>query len=244
MPAPTASEIAPGSRLTIVRHGEAVSNAEDTLGGHQSCRGLTAHGRQQVSALADRLARTGELAGAAALYSSVLPRAIETAEILAPALGGLAVEQRCSLCERHVGEADGMSWAEYEAVYGREVPGRDDHRALAPGGESWAGFLDRAAAGLREVMAAHAGGLVVVAGHGGLVAASLIRFLELPANGVGFRGYADNSSLTEWEWTGRRWWLVRYNDVAHLDAAQWGPGRRLRRPAPGWVGAEHEAGPP
>ena len=48
--------------------------------------GLTERGRRQVEALGDRLAPTGELAGADALYASVLPRAIETAELLAPAL--------------------------------------------------------------------------------------------------------------------------------------------------------------
>ena len=39
-----------------------------------------------MTLLRDRLALTGELAGADALYASVLPRAIETAELLAPAL--------------------------------------------------------------------------------------------------------------------------------------------------------------
>lgn len=231
-------ELSPGSRLVIIRHGEAVANAEDTLGGHDSCKGLTEHGRRQVEALAARLERTGELDGAVALYSSILPRAIETAEILAPSLGGLEVEQRCSLCERHVGEADGMTWTEYQATYGVEVPGRDDHRAISPGAEPWAVFLDRAEQALYEVLAAHPGELVVVAGHGGLIGASLIRFLNLATNGAGFRGYADNSSITEWQWTGRRWWFVRYNDAAHLEASEWGAERGLRQPPPSWVGNE------
>ncbi|HEV8063210.1 MAG TPA: histidine phosphatase family protein, partial [Acidimicrobiales bacterium] len=119
MTSPSHSEIAPGTRVAIVRHGEAASNVEDTVAGHNSCRGLTEHGRQQVGALANRLERSGELAEAAALYSSILVRAVQTAEILAPALGNLAVEQRCSLCERHVGEADGMTWRQYEEAYGR-----------------------------------------------------------------------------------------------------------------------------
>jgi probable phosphoglycerate mutase len=224
----------------IVRHGEAVSNAEDTLGGHETCKGLTEHGRRQVAALADRLRRTGELEGAAALYSSILPRAIETAQLLAPALGGLSIEQTCSLCERHVGEADGMTWKDYEAVYGREVPGVDDERVLAPGGESWARFLDRAEAAFYEVLTRHAGRLVVIAGHGGLVGASVIRFLGVPSNGAGFRGFADNSSMTEWSWTGKRWWFVRYNDAAHLDKEAWGAGHGLRTPPPNWVAYEGE----
>ncbi len=232
--------IAPGTRLVIVRHGEAVSNAEDTLGGHDTCKGLTEHGRQQVAALADRLKRTGELDGAAALYSSILRRAVETAEILAPALGGLEIRSTCSLCERHVGEADGMTWAEFEETYGREVPGVDDDRVVVPGAESWRGFLDRADAALVEVMRSHPEQLVVVAGHGGLVGASVIRFLGIPGNGAAFRGFADNSSMTEWWFTGRRFWFVRYNDAAHLDKEAWGAGHGLRLPPPSWVGYETE----
>ncbi|MGH9296776.1 MAG: histidine phosphatase family protein [Acidimicrobiales bacterium] len=239
-PAAAARSIAPGTRLVIIRHGEAVSNAEDTLGGHGTCLGLTEHGRRQVGALADRLRRTRELEGAAALYTSVLPRAIETAQILAPVLGGLSVEASCSLCERHVGIADGMTWRDYEVKYGRERPGVDDEREFAPGGESWVEFLDRAEPALYDVMERHPGGLVVIAGHGGIVGTSVVRFLGLPRNGAGFRGYADNSSLTEWEWTGKRWWFVRYNDAAHLDAAEWGTGRGLRMPPPNWVSAEPE----
>ncbi|MHB1986703.1 MAG: histidine phosphatase family protein [Acidimicrobiales bacterium] len=237
-PVGKAISIARGSRLVIVRHGEAVSNAEDTLGGHESCLGLTDHGRRQVEALADRLGRTRELAGAVALYTSILRRAVETAEILAPAIGGLQIEKTCSLCERHVGEADGMTWAQYEARYGRETPGVDDYRELSPGGESWAGFLDRAEQAMYAVMERHPGELVVIAGHGGLIGTSVVRFLGIPDNGAGFRGYADNSSITEWEWTGKRWWFVRYNDAGHLDAEEWGTRRGLRLPPPGWVGAE------
>jgi broad specificity phosphatase PhoE len=84
-------------------------------------------------------------------------------------------------------------------------------------------------------MAAHPGELIVVAGHGGIVATSLIRFLGLPDHGSALRWYTDNSSITEWCWTGRYWWLVRYNDAAHLDNETWGSSRRLRVPAPYWV---------
>jgi probable phosphoglycerate mutase len=237
-PAALARRIAPGSRLAIIRHGEAYSNARDTLGGHLTCEGLTPHGRQQVEALATRLARTGELDGAAALYTSILPRAIQTAEIIAPALGGLQVQQSCDFCERHVGIADGLTWAEYEATYGREIPGVDDEREFSPGGESWAGFLDRAEDAMYSAMERHPGELIVLAVHGGLIGTSVVRFLGLAANGAGFRGYADNSSITEWEWTGKRWWFVRYNDAGHLDASEWGTERGLRLDPPGWVSEE------
>jgi probable phosphoglycerate mutase len=240
VPAVARPEPAAGSRLVIIRHGEAVSNAEEIVAGHLSCTGLTPHGRRQVEALANRLCRTKELRGASALYSSILPRAVETAEILAPALGDLEIEKTCDLCERHVGEADGLSWTDYEARYGSTSPGEDPYRPMAPGGESWVGFLDRAEAALYEVMHDHPGRLVVVAGHGGIVGASIIRFLGLADHGSHMRGHADNSSITEWCWTGSRWWLVRYNDAAHLDREAWGASEGLRIPPPGWVGLDPE----
>ncbi len=241
MPASATGRIAPGSRLAIVRPGEEFVSAEESLGGHESCRGLTAARRRQEGALAARLWQTGELARAVALYSSGLRRAIETAEILAKALGGLEIWQTCSLCERHVGGADAMTWSDGEQLSGRAVPGRDDHRQRSPGAEAWAGFLEWPEAALYEVMAAQHGGRVAAAGHGGPIGASVARLLGLPGDREGFRGYADNCSLTGWEWTGRRWWLVGCNDGAHLGASKWAPTAGLRLPPPGWMG--EEAGP-
>ena len=70
------------TRLVLVRHGEAECNVSGICGGIKGCTGLTAEGVRQVKALGERLAMTGELAGADALYASLLPRAIETAEIV------------------------------------------------------------------------------------------------------------------------------------------------------------------
>ncbi|MGD0943870.1 MAG: histidine phosphatase family protein [Acidimicrobiales bacterium] len=233
--------VAAGTRLVIVRHGEAVSNAEDLVAGHLGCSGLTERGRLQVRALAERLRRTGELEGATALYSSVLRRAVETAEILLPVLGDVSYEARCALCERHPGEADGLSWAECDRRYGRRLPGDDPERPLSPGGENWLEFLDRAEDALYRLAQAHPGELVVVSGHGGVVDASLIRFLGLPEHGGLARFFPDNASMTEWAFTGTRWWLVRYNDAAHLDPSRPHDPAGLRIAAPAWVQREQTA---
>ncbi len=66
------------TRLVLIRHGESRSTVDRVVGGHRGCTGLTDRGVRQAKALRDRLARTGELAGAAAVLTSVLPRAIET----------------------------------------------------------------------------------------------------------------------------------------------------------------------
>jgi probable phosphoglycerate mutase len=222
----------------MVRHGEAVSNAQDIVAGHDGCSGLTERGRRQVSALAERLSRTGELEGASALYSSVLRRAVETAEILRGALGEVVYDARCVLCERHPGEADGLTWAEYDERYGRLLPAEDPTRPLSPGGESWLDLLDRAEDALYELAEAHPGELVVVSCHGGVIAASLIRFLGLPDHGALVRLHPDNASMTEWAFTGTRWWLVRFNDAAHLDPQRPKEPEGLRIPAPSWIRRE------
>jgi broad specificity phosphatase PhoE len=84
-------------------------------------------------------------------------------------------------------------------------------------------------------MASHPGQLAVVAAHGGIIGTSMVRFLGLPDHGAALRGHPDNSSITEWAWTGRRWWLVRYNDAGHLDTQRWADAEGLRIPAPDWV---------
>jgi probable phosphoglycerate mutase len=227
--------------LVIIRHGEAECNVGEYIGGHASCRGLTERGRRQAGALAERLARTGELAQASAFYTSVLPRAIETSEIIAPVLAGKAFIQRCDLCERHPGEADGLTWAQYNEKYlRRSLPGDDPYRALAPGGESWSEFLDRAAGSLTEIAAAHPGELIVIAAHGGIIDASMIRLLELADHGNGVRLHPEHTSLTEWQHVGTKWRLVRYSDAAHLLGLTGAPGEHegLHSEPPSWVIAE------
>jgi probable phosphoglycerate mutase len=217
-PAPAAG----ATRVVLVRHGEAVCNVEGVVGGVLGCRGLTEEGARQVRALGERLAASGELSGVDALYASVLPRALETAEILAPALDRwregppLAVVADPDLAELRPGEADGLTWAEFTARYPEPDWDTDPTQVVAPGGESWHGFVDRAAAAVARLADAHRGGLVVAACHAGVIEATMLRFLPadraLPRLGL----RTTHASLTVWErGAGHddRWLLQRYNDV-------------------------------
>lgn len=187
------------------------------VGGHRGCTGLSPTGREQAGRLAERLHRTGELAGAAALYASVLPRAVETAEAIAGAVGGPPLATDCDLCEQHPGDADGMTWAEAEAAYGPSPSPGDPHRPLFPGGEAWADMVERVASRLAKMAAEHPGQLTVVACHGGVVRASLVAFLAPAEMDVLGLDSPENTSLTEWVHApGAGWRLVRYNDFAHL----------------------------
>ena len=69
--------------IVLVRHGEAVCNVSGVCGGPIGCTGLTDRGRAQVAVLADRLADTGELAGASPVAPSSLRPASAGARIVA-----------------------------------------------------------------------------------------------------------------------------------------------------------------
>lgn len=216
------------SRMVLVRHGEAECNVSGVCGGRRGCTGLTDLGRHQVTLLRDRLARTGELAGADVLYSSLLPRAIETAELLAPALVAPAGEgQRatplrpvaeCGLCELHPGEADGLQWGEYTERFGPLDWDADPHQPIAPGGESWAGFVNRVDATLDALAAEHPGQLVVVACHAGVIEASLLAKVPVAGglDGARLQLRTRHASMTTWEIDAGRWRLAGYNDASHL----------------------------
>ncbi len=219
----TTGEAAPqATRVVLVRHGEARCNVEGVIGGIVGCRGLTERGVAQVEALSRRLAETGELAGAAALYSSVLPRAVETAELLAPALdawrGGppLSIVRDCGVCELHPGDADGLDWPAFSERFSPPDWDKDPGAPLAPGAESWGGFVARASTRVAALARAHPGGLVVVACHAGVVEATMRSFLPMGADAPRLRLRTDHASMTEWEWDEDRWLLRRYNDTTFV----------------------------
>ncbi len=210
--------LARSTRIVLVRHGEASCNVDGIVGGLSGCTGLTPAGMKEAEALRDRLVDSGELAGVTAVYASVLRRALETAAIVAPGLGGLVAVADCDLCELHPGEADGLTWAEFSHRYGGPDWDVDPDAALAPGAESWNGFVRRVSTALTVTAVRHPGELVVIFCHGGVVEASLESLLPVAAERGRLKLRTAHTSLTEWERGPDGWRLLRYNDAAHLAA--------------------------
>jgi probable phosphoglycerate mutase len=204
------------TRIVLVRHGEANCNVDGVVGGPVGCTGLSAAGVAEAEALRDRLVRSGELAGAQAVYASVLPRALETAAICAPGLGPHTVVADCDLCELHPGEADGLTWSEFSDRYRGPNWDVDPTHVLAPGGESWTGFGQRVKRALTEIAVRHPAQLVVVFCHGGVIAASLEQLLPVTPDRGPLKLRTAHTSLTEWEFGPGGWLLLRYNDAGHL----------------------------
>jgi len=144
--------------------------------------------------------------------------------MLRPAVGDgtLTVVEDADLCELHPGRADALTWQEVIDQFGVPEWDSDPDRLIAPEGESWSGFVGRAAGGVKALALRHPGELVVAAVHAGVIEASMIAFLQIPP-GAHRRGWARvlHASLTEWEWVPRedRWVLLRFNDACGV------PGR-------------------
>jgi probable phosphoglycerate mutase len=214
------------TRLVLVRHGEATCHLRGVVGGPRGCTGLSELGVEQALSLRRRLEETGELSGASALYASVLRRAVQTASVIAPAVGSgtLEIVEDCALCELHPGDSDGLSWEQFRQTYGEPDWDDDPDTPVAPGGESWTGFVARAADALGSLLRRHRGEQAVVVCHAGVVEAAMLRFLPVERSRRRLRLRTSYVSLTEFELTGPDvdgtragdWRLLRYNDAGHL----------------------------
>jgi probable phosphoglycerate mutase len=206
-----------GTRIVLIRHGEANCNVAGLVGGPVGCSGLSELGRRQATALRERLAQTGEMSDVTALYSSVLPRAIETLAILAPALPPLDPETDCDVCEMHPGEADGLTWDEMIATFGGVDWGVDPEQPFSPGGESWSGMSRRVRAALERLGERHEGERIIIATHGGVIEHAM-KWAQGCDDGVRLQLRTEHCSMMELELTARGPQLLRYNDRAPLPA--------------------------
>lgn len=198
--------------LLLARHGQTADNANHVFQG-QSGSGLDASGRAQARRLAARVAR----AGLSAVVSSDLERALETARIVAAAVG-VEPSIEAGLREIDVGQWTGKSHREVEALHPEEwaawVAGIDVRRG---GGETYAELAERIDGALGRVVAAHEGGRVLVVSHGGAIRSWVGRLLGLSVEGMRVLGGVANTSLTAVERDGRGFRLHAWNDTAHLE---------------------------
>ncbi len=212
------------TRIVLVRHGEAVCNVSGVCGGPVGCTGLTDRGRAQVAVLADAAVRDRRAGrGRRPLRQRPAPGRRD-GDPAGPGPAGdrtttapMEPVQECGFCELHPGEADGLDWADFSARFGNPDWDTDPGRVIAPGGESWTGFVNRVSDTLDAVAARHPGELVVVACHAGVIESSLLA--KLPDGGRARRGAdeaADPARLPhQWEVDAGEWKLIGYNDGAH-----------------------------
>jgi broad specificity phosphatase PhoE len=180
----------PPTKLYLVRHGQSANNAEGRFGGHSSTP-LSALGEVQ----AERTAKLLASEGIDVIYSSDLPRAVQTAKYLAD-LAKLEIHATPAFRERHVGVLEGLTFDESKEKYPRDyyaLVNRNVHHVIS-GGESYRQLLKRAAGTLDKIIHDHRNGRIAIYSHTGVIC-----FLTLDLLGAVNR------------WTKQTPWLVTSN---------------------------------
>ena len=190
-------------RLLLIRHGETALNAARIL--QPPDTPLSERGLAQAAALARRLA--GE--PIAAVWSSDLPRAWQTAAVIA---GGRAIRAEPLLQERNFGDWRGQPYDSlgFDPLAALEAP---------PGGESAQAFDERIARAWAqaEAAAAELPGALALVTHG-LVIRRLFETGIVRLEAAPLPARIGNTSLTVVEGRPLRASLV--DCTAHLDAAR------------------------
>lgn len=206
------------THLYIIRHGEALSAAQGTMGNTR----LSPLGVKQAERLRDRLAATKEIR-ADVVISSTMLRARHTAEIVAPALE-LPILFDEEIEEHRDGEGEKLSTEEFQTLFNAVSFEDMPFTHVAPGGESRVEFTARASHALYRITHEYEGKTIVLICHGGIVDVSFQLFIGI--NTFHFPNAlfnTHNTSITHWhkatlDWLPPppRWVLERYNDVMHL----------------------------
>ncbi len=164
-------------RLWLVRHGETTWDLRGLAAGQAQLPILTARGMHQSRRCAGELAAQLQVSPAAAVISSDLRRAVQTARPIARALGLDLVEDR-RLRERSLGAAEGTpaeaidparSGVEQELEWRLESRRVVDADARPRGGESVRDLYRRSTRFMAELLGGLPGGDVVLVCHAGVV---------------------------------------------------------------------------
>ena len=210
---------AEATRLVLVRHGRTAANARGQIQGRADVP-LDPTGRGEALAVARALARFG----AAALYTSPLVRARETADLIGRELGlaprtwdGLTEYDFGLMSERNLEDIAGLDERLYAALDAWLDAGRDDPmlRPAIPGAEPLDAFAGRIAAFWDHVEATHRGGAAIAVTHGGV-----LRGMFTLAAGGDLRRHspfwADNCSISVLDFYHGAVTVRLFNDCCHL----------------------------
>ncbi len=217
------------TELWLIRHGESMGNLEGRYQGHADLP-LSPQGHQQAARLAQRLARVATQAPFAALYSSDLQRAQQTARPVSQALG-LPIQVEPGLREIDVGVWAGLTFQEIARRFPRQWAASTD--VVDPhlergGGESYAQAQARIVAQVNAIARRHLGQRILIVFHGGVLRAYLLHLLGLDLSNLR-RLRTDNTAINRvltypeprMDGLGRELpgVVISVNDVAHLEVA-------------------------
>lgn len=203
------------TRIVAIRHGETAWNVDTRIQGHLDIP-LNATGRWQATRMAGALVDEG----IAAVYSSDLSRALQTAEALGEALD-LRVVADTRLRERGFGIFEALTFAEVETRWPAEARrwAQRDPDFAPDGGESLRAVYARCIDAVNGLADAHPRQTIAIVAHGGVMDC-LYRAatrLDLQTKRSWTLG---NASINRLLHTGEGLTLVGWSDTRHLDGVE------------------------
>ncbi|MDZ4764396.1 MAG: histidine phosphatase family protein [Chloroflexota bacterium] len=200
-------------RIVMIRPGETMWNR---LGRWQGwvASPLSDYGRQQAAALA-RFVRHIKLA---ALYTSDLTRALQTADMLAAELGFTPTPD-ARLRERSIGMWQGLTGDEIRAWYPDTYAAllQDGESYRVPGGESRADVRTRMLEGFAAILKDDKGETIGILSH---TTALKLLLAEIVPGFDPIDDHIGNTSVTTILRDHNAWKIVAVNDVSHLDGLE------------------------
>ena len=199
------------TRLILIRHGETAWNRATRIQGHTDIP-LSPLGLAQAQRLAEAMADEP----LAAIYSSDLSRARQTAEAVA-GVQGLAIHFDAALRERAFGRFEGLSWEEIDRGYPEDAARwrRREPDFAVGGGESLTVFSARCVAAARRAAAAHPGQSIALVAHGGVLDC-LYRAATRSALDAPRSWQLGNATINRLLATAEGFTLIGWNDDRHL----------------------------
>lgn len=201
--------------LFLVRHAETTYNRQKKIQGQKDPQ-LSPYGRREAARLAQRFrGARGEELKFAAVYSSPLKRAYETAQIIVGKRRKIICEE--GLLEWNLGKWEGKTVAEIRRAYGDAFP-RWVHmpsKVPVPGGEDLKDFAARVSHTFKAIARRHPAGNVLVVCHGGVISAYATMIMKLTPDHI-WCVPVRNAALTIVEVGPRTQRLVTFNDTSHL----------------------------
>jgi probable phosphoglycerate mutase len=161
------------------------------------------------------------------VYASDLPRARETAELIA-AGRGLTVKVSAGLRERSFGVLEGKTLPEAARISGSWFLSWQADRLLKspPDGETQPEMSQRVMEVVRRIFAAHPGKSVAIAGHGGPIKSAVYHVLSIPLS-LWDLTFIANGSITTLRGTPDVMRVVTVNDICHLQGLAAGPAEAV-----------------
>ena len=199
------------TRVVLIRHGETLWNRSARIQGHTDIP-LSPLGLEQARRLAAALADEP----LTAIYSSDLQRARQTAEALGE-VHDLTLKLDPGLRERSFGCFEGLTWDEIAQAHPEDAERwrRREPGFAVGGGESLIDFSARCVSAALRAAGAHAGGVVAIVAHGGVLDC-LYRAATRVALDAPRSWQLGNASINRLLATPEGFTLVGWNDDHHL----------------------------